>query len=168
MSASFVIGIQICAILTITAGSNVTVSSSTFKNGSETAREVQSPKALTECPNKSTECIISRLRERGLIKGPDVTDKVEHRTPKREGGLSDHRFSSRGRGGGRGRGRGNRYQPDCWTDNEQAPAHLLPAARRREDRRVKGNGGNPWTQPDRQWRGRRKPCLWQEQWGPAN
>ena len=44
MSASFVIGIQICAILTITAGSNVTVSSSTFKNGSETAREVQSPK----------------------------------------------------------------------------------------------------------------------------
>ena len=44
MSASFVIGIQICAILTITAGSNVTVSPSSLKNGSETAREVQSPK----------------------------------------------------------------------------------------------------------------------------
>ena len=43
MSVSFVIAIQICAILTITAGSNVTVSSS-IKNGSETAREVQSPK----------------------------------------------------------------------------------------------------------------------------
>ena len=43
MSASFVIAIQICAIVTIAAGSNVTGPSS-IKNGSETAREVQSPK----------------------------------------------------------------------------------------------------------------------------
>lgn len=165
MSASFVIAIQICAIVTIAAGSNVTVPSS-IKNGSETAREVQSPKASLECPNNSTECIIDRLRERGLIKGPDG---IERRTPKREGGLSEHRYSSRGRGrGGGGRGRGNRYQPDCWTDNEQAPAHLLPAARRRADRRVDEKGSNPWGQPGRHWRGRRKPCLWQEQWGPAN
>ena len=112
-----------------------------------------------ECPGSSTECILRNLEAKSLIQPP----------------REQQRPRGRNLNGG-ARGRGNRYRPDCWTDDEQSPhPHAIhpdhdaaPSYKRRQGRRLYGyKQSSGLLRQDRPWR-RKRPCLWQEEWGPES
>ena len=112
------------------------------------------------CPENTTECLLRSLEAQGLIQ-PRREEALASLQQQQRNGSGRNLYAFRGRS--RVRGRGNRYRPDCWIDDEQAPP-TESGHSTRQGKRLRGSK-NPSRRQDQPWR--TKPCLWQEKWGPA-